>query len=210
MQQTFSNWGIDDQVQVVVYDDDGGGYAARLWWMLRYLGHANVALLDGGFSAWKNAGLPIRAGVENRAPREFLPTPHEHMLVQAADVLSVLQDPSQRIIDSRAPQRYLGEEEPLDPIAGRIPGAVNRFWQDNLVDGSRFLDLPTLQAGWQKIVDSIDASNAIVYCGSGVTGCQNVLAMAHAGFGTPKLYAGSWSQWLHIAGYPQGSGEPEE
>lgn len=191
----FSELGIDDDTQVVIYDSRGGGIAARLWWMLKYLGHEAAAVLDGGFPEWKRLGLPIHANRESRIPRQFVPRLKPDLRVVADEVLERRSQGSSLVLDSRAPERYRGEEEPFDPIAGRIPGAINRFWQMNLgVDGC-FRSPDILRAEFDTLIGGFSSTDTIVYCGSGVTGCHNVLSMAYAGIQGVRLYAGSWSEW---------------
>lgn len=206
----FSQWGIDSDVQVVAYDSRGGGFAARLWWSLRYLGHERVALLDGGFYAWVQAGLPLREGQEKRSPREFIVNVQDSMLVQAEDVLQRLEDKNSVLIDSRAPERYQGLEEPIDRLAGHIPGAINRFWQYNLDETGHLLSRDSLRNEWEDFLKGIPPQSSIVYCGSGVTGCFNIFAMTHAGLEGARLYGGSWSQWLEDPDLPKVLGSKEE
>jgi thiosulfate/3-mercaptopyruvate sulfurtransferase len=208
--KTFSSWGINDEVQVVAYDDRGGGIAARLWWSLRYLGHNQVALLDGGFPAWVQADLPTRKGEERRLPRNFKPQVNHWMLVDARDVLQSLDEDTSLLIDSRSPERYQGLEEPLDRLAGHIPGAVNRFWQDNLDASETFLPKEILRKEWEKFLKDIPPQEVTVHCGSGVTGCLNIFAMTLAGLKGARLYAGSWSQWLEDPDLPKELGTQEK
>ena len=193
--RTFSRWGIDSQVQVVAYDDNGGGFASRLWWTLKYLGHRRVALLDGGFPAWVRTGLPTVDGEETRPTRQFQPEVQLSMLADVSDVLEAIQNKDLHLIDARAPERYQGLEEPLDPIAGHIPTAVNRFWKDNLDEEGYLLPKTALEKTWKALLEGHSPKEAIVYCGSGVTSCMNLLAMEHIGLEGARLYAGSWSQW---------------
>ncbi len=194
--ETFSAWGIDSDVQVVAYDDCGGAIAARLWWLLRWLGHEAVAVLDGGYSHWVAESHPVTAEVVTLQRREFQPRARPELLATAEDVLNHFGDLSYRLVDSRAPERYRGEEEPLDSVAGHIPGAISYHFANNLQTDETFKLKPILRGRFQTLLDHIPAEQTIVYCGSGVTGAHNVLAMAHAGMGMPKLYAGSWSHWI--------------
>jgi thiosulfate/3-mercaptopyruvate sulfurtransferase len=171
--------------------------------MLRYLGHERVALLDGGFPAWVQAGLPLRKGQENRQPREFKVEVQEGMLVGVKDVLQSIDDENTLLIDARSPERHQGLEEPMDRLAGHIPSAVNRFWQHNLDDNGKFLSKEILHEQWQALLGDIPATSSIVHCGSGVTGCLNILAMTHVGLDGARLYAGSWSQWLENPDLPK-------
>jgi len=209
LSETFSQWGIDSTVQVVVYDSNDG-FAGRLWWALKYLGHARVALLDGGFPAWSRAGLPVREGKEIRPARKFQAQVQRGMLAEATDVLQAIDDQHRLIIDARAPERYQGLVEPLDPIAGHIPAAVNLFWKDNLDEDGHLLPTSALQQEWKKLLKEHSPQEAIVYCGSGVTSCMNLLAMQHAGLEGARLYVGSWSQWSADADLPKVLGPQEK
>jgi len=202
----FSKVGIDDDTQVIIYDSRGGGIAARLWWMLKYMGHKAAAVLDGGFPEWKRLGLPVRADREVRIPKQFKPQLNPDILVVAGEVLERISRGTGLIIDSRAPERYRGEEEPFDPIAGRIPGAANRFWQTNLDENGCFKDQDVLRVEFDSLSGGIAPSDTIVYCGSGVTGCHNVLSMSHAGIQGVRLYAGSWSEWSSDPSRPIATG----
>ena len=191
----LSIWGIDSTTQVVVYDDQGGGFAARLWWLLRYLGHMNVAVLDGGFPAWQEAGYPEVDEVPKNHRRTFQPVVQTDLLIQIDDLEKGLASDEWIVVDSRAPERFSGEEETIDPVGGHIPGAVNHYWGTNLTDRDNFKDPDSLNEVFMGILGNRDASKSIFYCGSGVTGCHNILAMEVAGLVGAKLYAGSWSEW---------------
>ncbi|GIV61135.1 MAG: putative 3-mercaptopyruvate sulfurtransferase [Rhodothermaceae bacterium] len=193
---TLSAFGIDETVQVVAYDDAGGAIAARLWGLLTWLGHDAVAVLDGGWPAWQRAGYPVRGGEERRPPRRFVPRPRPGLLVTAGDVERVRQDPAWRLLDARAPERFRGEHEPIDPVAGHIPGAVSAPFAGNLDDGGRFLPPETLRARYATLLGEVPPERVVCYCGSGVTANHVRLAMAHAGLGLPRLYPGSWSEWI--------------
>jgi thiosulfate/3-mercaptopyruvate sulfurtransferase len=206
--QTFSRWGIESQVQVVVYDSNDG-FAGRLWWILKYLGHPRVAVLDGGLSAWTGAGLPVHQGLETRPARKFQAQVQPGMLAGATDVLQAIDDQHKLIIDARAPERYQGLVEPLDPIAGHIPAAVNHFWKDNLDKDGHLLPVSTLRKEWEKVLKGHSPQDVIVYCGSGVTSCMNLLAMEHVGLEGARLYAGSWSQWSADPDLPKVLGPQE-
>lgn len=187
-------WGIGAASQVVVYDDAGGAFAARLWWMLRWLGHDAVAVLDGGFQAWVAEGRPVSDAVAQIAPGTFTPQPRPHLLSTARE-LEVPQSVARKLFDARAPERFRGDVEPIDPVAGHIPGAVNLPFAENLKDG-RFRTPAELRERFAAALDGTSAEEAVVYCGSGVTACHDVLAFAHAGLPLPRLYAGSWSEWI--------------
>lgn len=193
--QRLGQWGISNRTQVVVYDTLGGAYAARLWWMLRLVGHS-AAVLDGGFPKWQQEGRPTAQGIEHRPPAEFIPHPNWSMVADAAEVERIRQDPAYKLIDARAPERFRGEVEPIDRVAGHIPGAVNRFHGLNLTPGGTLLDPDTLRTQFQELIGSTDPKNVVVYCGSGVTSAHHVLAMEHAGLPAPRLYVGSWSEWI--------------
>jgi thiosulfate/3-mercaptopyruvate sulfurtransferase len=192
---TLSRLGIDRSVQVVAYDQNSAMWAARLWWLLRWMGHTGVAVLDGGFDAWNAAGLPTSAGTETRPERGFTGAPDDTLFVTAEDVEGRLGSAEQVLVDVRAPERYRGEIEPIDPLPGHIPGAVNHFFQWNLKDG-RFQTADELRAALRPISGRDRADRVVCYCGSGVTACQTLLAFEHAGLPGAKLYAGSWSEWI--------------
>lgn len=198
----FSRLGIGDDTQVVAYDAAGGMMAARLWWLLRYMGHETVAVLDGGWPCWRQAGYPVVSGEEHRAPEEFHGQPCHGRVVETAAVLE-----QARLIDARDPARYRGEIEPLDPVAGHIPGALNYFCRNNLDEQGRFRDPAVLQAQFATVFGETPAENAAFYCGSGVTACHNILAAVHAGFPQSRLYPGSWSEWCADPSRPVAVGE---
>ncbi|MDX1518584.1 MAG: sulfurtransferase [Gammaproteobacteria bacterium] len=188
--KTFSQLGIAAGKQVVVYDDSGGAFAARLWWLLRYMDHECVALLDGGWSAWTDSELPVRDGEERNSPANFAGTPRSDWLVLLEQVPGV-----KLLVDSRDPARYRGETEPIDPAAGHIPGALNRFWQANLDPSGCFKSPAELRQEFQALYSDAGSDQPVFYCGSGVTACHNLLAVMHAGLEPARLYAGSWSEW---------------
>ncbi len=197
--QTFSGWGIDEQVQVVAYDDwgsGGGASAARLWWLLRWLGHEAVAVLDGGWGKWTAEKKPVQPGIESRAPRQFNPELRPTLLVNFEEVDEMRRDPKARVFDSRALERYRGETEPYDPVTGHIPGAKPAPYAENMRADGRILAPEELRERFRKLLGGTAPENAIFYCGSGVTAAYNVLALAHAGMGDARLYNGSWSEWI--------------
>jgi len=194
---TFSNMGIDKDVQVIVYDTRGGAIAAvRLWWMLRWLGHDNVAVLDGGLVKWLSEGRPISSSIETSSVREFLPKPQSNVIVGVNEVDFARNDPLHRVIDARAEERYAGRKEPIDPIAGHIPGTVNSPYEDLLSDGGNFKPVDELQSIYSQLLMDTSPENAIFYCGSGVTSIMHLLAMEHIGIVGSRLYVGSWSEWI--------------
>ncbi len=196
MAQRLGNWGIGPGTQVVVYDNAGGAFADRLWWLLRFLGHRQAAVLDGGFPKWQRESRPVASGVERRPPATFLPCPDRSMVVSAGEVERIRQDPAYLLVDARAAERYRGEQEPIDPVAGHIPGAVNRFHGLNLSPQGVFLSPEVLRAEFDALVGDTSPENVIVYCGSGVTSIHHILAMELAGIPGARLYAGSWSEWI--------------
>lgn len=191
-----SRLGIDHKKQVVVYDTQFGETAARFWWMLGLYNHPHVAVLDGGFGQWKTRQFPIATGEEHNPEVQFTGTPSWDRLATSVQMETYIHSPFFRLIDSRAPERFSGEVEPIDPVAGHIPSAINYPYLNNLNPDGTFLPADKVQAKFNKIIDSISPGNVVVYCGSGVTGCFNVLALKIAGIEAPRLYAGSWSEWI--------------
>ena len=187
--------GVAPGRQVVVYDEGGGSYASRLWWMLHWLGHDRVALLDGGFAAWKREGRPLDAAVP--IPREgaFVPQPRTGATVDTSYVEANRLKPEVRLIDARGATRFLGQQETLDPVAGHIPGSVNRFWQHNLGYDGKFLSPEELNAEFLEVLGDALPELVVHSCGSGVTACHNLFAMELAGLSGSRLYPGSWSEW---------------
>ena len=202
LERVFGRFGIAAGRQVVAYDASGGMFAARLWWLLRYMGHDAVAVLDGGWPAWIAGGGPIASGEEDNAPAQFRGRPHPGRVVKAEQVLD-----QPRLVDSRDPGRYRGEVEPIDPVAGHIPGAVNYFFKRNLATDGRFLAPDALRLALTGVFGTTPAAEVTFYCGSGVTACHNILAAVHAGFPEPRLYAGSWSEWCADPARPVASGD---
>jgi thiosulfate/3-mercaptopyruvate sulfurtransferase len=201
MATLFTRLGIGEMTQVVVYDANNGANAARLWWMLHYMGHTAVAVLDGGWQAWQAANFATQSGEETNKPALFTGSPNREMLVIVDDVLS-----QPLLVDSREPARYRGEEEPIDPAAGHIPGAVNYFYQRHWQDG-RYRSPEQIRQDLQAVLGDVPPEQATFYCGSGVTACVNLLAMKHAGLGNGRLYVGSWSEWVSDPQRPQAQGD---
>ena len=193
--QTCSRLGITSGVQVVAYDQDNGTFASRLWWMLRWLGHDAVAVLDGGLAKWLAEGRPTTRGDERRAAREFHGSPRADMSVDVATVASHVGVGDWRLVDARAPERFRGEVEPIDRTPGHIPGATNHFFNGNLGGDTTFCSPEELRARWNASLGDVAPDRVVCYCGSGVTACHNLLALEHAGMKGAKLYAGSWSEW---------------
>ncbi len=192
----FSEWGIDDRVQAVVYDDAGGAFAARLWWMLRWLGHEAVAVLDGGWPKWKSEGRETRAGMAFRPSRRFVPRPRPELLSTTDEIESLRHAAGSKLFDSRTAERYRGENETIDPIAGHIPGAISAPYLDNLTPDGTFRSKEELRLRFTVLLRGTPADCTAFYCGSGATAAQNILALKHVGLGDARLYAGSWSEWI--------------
>lgn len=202
--KNLTAWGIQEDTQVVVYDTTGGSIAVRLWWMLRYYGHSRVALLDGGLPVWLREDRPTQTGIyhPNPAPVPFTPSFHPEMLISVNEVEKIRQDPAYLLLDARSPQRFSGEIEPIDPVAGHIPGALNRFHAKNLTREGVFKSPAILQFEFAQLLKDIPPENVVVYCGSGVTSCHHLIAMEIAGLRGARLYAGSWSEWIRDPGRP--------
>ena len=198
--------GVGPDKQIVVYDDMGGNYAVRLWWMLRWLGHGAVALLDGGYPQWVKEGRPV--STETPAPRggSFVPRPQLGATVDVSFVERFAQSPGTRLVDARAAERFTGQQEAIDPVAGHVPGAVNRFWKQNLGPDGRFKPASQLRHEFSTLLGNLDAHDMVHMCGSGVTACHNIFAMELAGLPGSKLYPGSWSEWCADPSRPVGKG----
>lgn len=192
----LGDWGISNTSQVVAYDDAGGAFAGRLWWLLRCLGHDNVAVLDGGIKHWQKQGLPITTTLPKVKPAIFRPYLNETAWLNASQVQNGVAQKAICLIDARTPERYRGEQEPIDPIAGHIPYAVNRAFQLNLDSNGLFLPVEKLREQFNRLIGAAAPEHVVHYCGSGVTACHNLLAMEYAGLTGSKLYAGSWSEWI--------------
>jgi thiosulfate/3-mercaptopyruvate sulfurtransferase len=192
---TFGRLGIRDDTQVIAYDQEAGAFASRLWWMLRYLGHDAVAVLNGGFAKWTREGRPVRGGQETGRGQIFTPRLREQMRVTVDETLAHLGDPSMLLIDARSPDRYAGKPDPLDTVYGHIPGARNRYYRDNVTNAGTMRPAPELRSDFERALEGRAANQAVMYCGSGITACHNLLAMEHAGLQGARLFAGSWSEW---------------
>jgi thiosulfate/3-mercaptopyruvate sulfurtransferase len=187
--------GVTPESQVVIYDDMGGNYAVRLWWMMRWLGHGRVALLDGGYPRWIAEKRPVTTDVPEPRAGSFAARPRLGATVDAPFLERFAQDPSIRLIDARAGERFRGEQETIDPVAGHIPGSVNRFWKSNLDADGRFKPAAMLRSEFEAILGAVPPQQAVHSCGSGVTACHNLFAMELAGLRGSRLYPGSWSEW---------------
>jgi thiosulfate/3-mercaptopyruvate sulfurtransferase len=188
--------GIGNDTQVVAYDDANGSIAARLWWMLRWLGHGAVAVLDGGFKAWTAHGGALESGETAGHAECFTPRIDADAVVSTAELEHALRDPRTVLVDARAPERYAGTVEPIDPVAGHIPGAVNHPFTANLGPDGRFLSAAELERRWRERLPGREIENLVAMCGSGVTACHDLLSLEVAGLTGGKLYAGSWSEWI--------------
>ncbi|MFO6497191.1 MULTISPECIES: sulfurtransferase [Bacillus] len=202
--KTLGEIGIDRYTAVIAYDDSGGMFAARFWWQLRYLGHTSVYVLDGGFSHWVKAGYDITTEIPRPVPREFSPELAKEELLDAGQVKDRIGRKDTILIDARERARYTGETEPLDHQAGHIPGAKNYFWKGNLTEDGSWKSQEQLRQHYASLDRN---SEIVVYCGSGVSACPNVLGLKEAGFQDVKLYAGSWSDWISYKENPVVSGE---
>ena len=194
--QRFGDWGIGRGQQVVAYDGAGGAIAARLWWMLRWLGHDEAAVLDGGWQEWQRQGYPVGSGVETARPATFVRRAREDWVVSVEEVDVLRKDPDFLLLDSRSADRFRGENETIDPVAGHIPGAVSLPYEGNLEENGRFRSCEALRERFEDALQAVPADHAAFYCGSGVSAAHNLLALAHAGFEGARLYAGSWSEWI--------------
>lgn len=199
--------GIDDAKQVIAYDASGGVYAARLWWMLRWMGHVAAAVLDGGWDAWMRARQRVTAELPAVARARFAPRHRPDASCDAAVVAASLAKPLPRLLDARSADRFRGENETLDPIAGHIPGALNRFFRHNLDPEGGFKPAADLRDEFEEALGSAAPSEVIHYCGSGVSACHNLLAMEIAGLEGSRLYAGSWSEWIADRSRPVATGK---
>ncbi|MGH3258208.1 MAG: sulfurtransferase [Streptosporangiaceae bacterium] len=198
---TMSRLGIDSSIQVVAYDESSGAMAAaRLWWLLRWAGHESVAVLDGGFAAWQSEGLPTRKGLETVAPRTFIGNFRPELVASGPQVCAMIRN-SGIVVDSRTSDRYRGENETVDRVAGHIPTARSIPYPENVDSGGRFLPEEELAARFPEL-PSESTEDAVFYCGSGVTAAHNILAVVHVRSKFPKLYPGSWSEWINDPSNP--------
>jgi thiosulfate/3-mercaptopyruvate sulfurtransferase len=198
--------GADAGVQIVAYDQGNAAYAARLWWLARWIGLRNVAVLDGGIAAWRAAGLPLETAVRTPQPRKLAVSLAANAWVSSEAVDELRVRPGNLLIDARGAERFAGRNETLDPVAGHVPGARNRPFLDNLGADGRFLPAETLRQRFGTLLGSVPPSALISMCGSGVTACHNLLALEHAGLSGARLYAGSWSEWIRDPRRPIATG----
>ena len=192
---TFGRLGITSGTQVVAYDQDTGMFASRLWWLLRWLGHDAVAVLDGGVAKWTGEARPVASGDERRDPRNFRAALRGDAIADADEIGGRLHQPGWRLLDARAPERYRGEVEPVDAVAGHIPGAANHYFQNDLGANGTFRSPGELRAQLSAAVGDVPPDQVVCSCGSGVSACHTLLALEHAGLPGARLYPGSWSEW---------------
>ncbi len=204
--QVLRRLGVNPSTQIVTYDTSGGAYAARLWWMLRYFGHLGVAVLNGGYTKWISENHPIASGnQQNLASKYQLNSQGSKNLVITTDeVMENIGTEKFVLLDARSHERYCGEVEPIDTIAGHIPGAINRFHGENLNPDMTIKSKHQLYREFNQLLPDIPLENVVIYCGSGVTSCLHILAMEYAGMSGAKLYPGSWSEWIKNSEHPIG------
>jgi thiosulfate/3-mercaptopyruvate sulfurtransferase len=201
-------WGVDSGIQVIAYDQGNGMFAARAWWLFRWLGHSRVAVLDGGLAAWSAAGLPLTRALREREAREFVSRPDASRLVDAGALQRALGTADLRLTDARGADRFAGQNETIDPVAGHVPGAINHPFTRNLDEHGRFLSRLALRERWTATLDGGKPAETVAMCGSGVSACHNLLALEHAGLPGARLYAGSWSEWIRDPARPVAIGAP--
>jgi len=194
--QRLGALGAGTGMQLVAYDQGNGAYAARLWWLARWIGHAQVAVLDGGIAAWRAAGLPLESTARAPRPRSLDVALDERAAVDSRSVDELRQRPDTLLVDARGANRFAGRDETIDPRAGHVPGARNLPFTGNVGGDGRFLPVEALRRRWEVLLGSRPPAALIAMCGSGVTACHNLLALEHAGLGGGRLYAGSWSEWI--------------
>jgi thiosulfate/3-mercaptopyruvate sulfurtransferase len=195
LSRTLGRLGVTRGVQVVAYDQDAGMWASRLWWLLRWMGHDEVAVLDGGFAKWLAEARPTSAGEEPARPREFTGSPRMDMIADVGAVARLVGCSDAMLLDARAPERYRGDIEPIDRVPGHIPGAVNYHFLRNVDERGVFRSADALRSDLQQVLGQTPPERVVCYCGSGVTACQNLVALEHAGLHGTRLYPGSWSEW---------------
>ncbi len=203
---TLSRWGVGETTQIVAYDAAGGAFAARLWWLARWAGHDAVAVLDGGLGAWCAAGGRLDRSVAQRVPTRFPFRGRHELAVDVAGVSAALDAGTVPVVDARAPERFAGRVEPIDPVAGHVPGALNHPYALNLGADGRFLPPAELLRRWRETLGGTLPDGVICMCGSGVTACHNILALERAGLAGATLYAGSWSEWIRSPERPVARG----
>jgi thiosulfate/3-mercaptopyruvate sulfurtransferase len=198
--------GVDANCQIVAYDQGNGAHAARLWWLARWIGAERVAVLDGGFAAWRAAGLPLERAPRTPVPRTFAARVRPGAWATTDEVDSLRIRPGTLLVDARGAERFAGRNETIDPVAGHVPGARNHPFLGNLGTDGRFLSADELRRRWTTLLGALPPAAVIAMCGSGVTACHNLLALEHAGLGGARLYAGSWSEWIRDPSRPIATG----
>ena len=204
--RTLAARGVGPECQLIAYDQGNGAYAARLWWLARWIGLRNVAVLDGGIAAWRAAGMPLTQEIPVAKPRELMARPAENAWLTSQAVDEMRLRPGSLLIDARGAERFGGRNETIDPVAGHVPGARNHPFLGNLGTDGRFLSAEELRQRWQVILGSLPGSAVVAMCGSGVTACHNLLALEHAGLTGARLYPGSWSEWIRDPRRPIAAG----
>jgi thiosulfate/3-mercaptopyruvate sulfurtransferase len=205
--ETLGVWGIDNESQVVVYDHASGAIAARLWWMLKWIGHERVALLDGGYATWQQAGNPVSDSEEKVAARKFRPAPDDSLVISTGELRATIEfGDAVAIVDARDRGRFEGRREPIDSMAGHIPGALNHPFSEGIDADGRWKSRDELREGWIRTLGDPAQQPWISMCGSGVTACHLALSAGLAGYGQPRLYVGSWSEWIRDPGRPVATG----
>lgn len=202
--EKLSNWGIDGQTQVIAYDNKEGALAARLWWMLRWLGHEKVAVLNGAWKAWHEGDYPVESSPAVRERKEFKAVEHPEYIADVGMVNEIREDDNFLLLDARSPNRYWGIVEPIDIRAGHIPGAITAPYENNLNREGFFLNAEELKQRFENLLEGLPPSQVVVYCGSGVTSNHNLIAMVEAGYEMGLLYPGSWSEWITDPNRPVG------
>jgi thiosulfate/3-mercaptopyruvate sulfurtransferase len=199
-------WGVDRSKQLIVYDDAGGAIAGRLWWLLRWLGHESVAVLDGDFRKWRREARPMISDESPLETKAFHPGINPDLWVDTAEIERIVAGEEGKIIDARSEERFAGAVEPLDKAAGHIPGAINVPFLGNLRTDGQFLSAAELRARFENYLKGVAPAQVVQMCGSGVTACHNLLAMEHAGLSGARLYPGSWSEWINDPEHPVARG----
>jgi thiosulfate/3-mercaptopyruvate sulfurtransferase len=205
-EKRLREWGLGAGSIAVAYDAGNGMYAARLWWMLRWAGHDRALVLDGGYARWLALALPVTIDVPQHPPGDFTAHPRPDLAVDAATVLAVAADASCRVLDARAPERFRGDVEPIDAVAGHVPGAANHPLTESLAADGRFRPPDELRRAFETTLGGVPPSHVVAMCGSGVTACHLLLAMEQAGLGDARLYPGSWSEWIRDPKRPVATG----
>jgi len=208
--EKLSAWGVDSGKQIVVYDDSFGSMAVKMWWLLRWLGHDNIALLNGNWQMWVRHKLAVTTELPKKIPALFTPYVRSELVVDTEEVDFARRERCSVLIDARPEQRFAGEREPLDKVAGHIPGSINWVYEENLDFDGTYLPAEELRESYLKLMHSLKPQQVIHTCGSGVTACHNMLAMEIAGLHGSKLYAGSWSEWITDPARPVATGEGHE